>query len=145
MGAMLLPSHQFLRVENELGEIDIRTIPFVLFFTVILTSFFLIANLTLANNLDGQTQKEQVGKPSGYISKSEVGITAEVPFVLGSRKISENSREKAYLIFGNNNKGFSVYDCLLFNSFYNQTGMPGEGVIVKVPKSVQNTCIMPYY
>lgn len=130
---------------NETGEINVSLLSVLLFFFFILGTFFTVSSVVLAKNMETEVSKEAVGQVIPYIEYSQVEVTAEVLEILGSKTISDNPKEKTIMVFGNNEKGFSVTDCLLLRVIYTQLKMPGDGVMVKIPREVNKDCLLTHY
>lgn len=138
---MISPAHE---LQEEIGEANIPVIISILFFATVVSMFFVVISFASSSNLRPEIKDSETGGREGP-SDTTVQVSAEVRDTLGTKYISENITDKTMLIFGNHEGGFSVIDCRYFGVIYHQTVMPGDGVMIKVPKSVQNTCIMSYY
>lgn len=141
MVEMISPAHEF---QGEIGEANITIVISVLFFCIIASTFFIAVSFASSNNLRPEIEDSVTGGERES-SNTSVGVSAEVRNTLGTMHVSENEMEKTMLVFGNYEGGFSVTDCRLLKVIYHQSTMPGDGVIIKVPKSVQNACTMSYY
>lgn len=141
MAEIILPAHL---LEEETGDANIPLVFAVFFFLFIFSMFFMAVSFASSNNLKPEI-KDSVTEGDNEPLETSVQVSAEVRDTLGTRHVSDNKTEKAMLVFGNYEGGFSVTDCLLLNVIYHQSTMPGDGVMIKVPKSVQNVCVMSYY
>lgn len=103
---------------------------FVLVFSVGKVSFLSIFAGDIENNIVG-TQK--------------IMITAEVPNTLGVKRVYEEQKEITYLVYGNNQSGFSFISTENNEILFSYKEMPGDGVLVKIPKGFTDIKIGSYY
>lgn len=94
------------------------------------------------DNLERQLPK------SSYYPGYSINVVASVPYLLGIKKISDNNDKNSkvlYLLFGNLEKGFFVYDYKWGKIIFTYHKIPGDGIIVSVPREYNDLIFSPYY
>lgn len=133
-------------LEEELGkckvpEFLLKTfcIGFSIVFVIALTGVFNMKRIsTEAKDIKTGNEKEI------YPQDSSTLITFNVKTFLGMKKITSDRKKDYYLVFGNYEKGFYIYDLNNNKIIYNYNGKPKEGVMVEVAKG-NNIVMQPRY
>lgn len=133
--------HRFDNVTIEQLEKGIGKAQISLAFLI--TTFF-IAVITLAFSSDKINSLSTMASDVTQ-EPAQIIVTAEVPNLLGIKKIDEDEKEITFLVYGNNEKGFSFVSQEEPRVIFGYNKMPGDGVLVVVPRSFTYIVIGSYY
>lgn len=123
---------------EEEGHVEVPVLWVACLFTFFIGfAFAIVMKFVLAETQKPEITPEQIAQNQNWLKENTIAVSAEVLDSLGIKLVDSQPKKSFYVVFGNNNKGFSVYDNSNEKTVYSYDGMPGDGVMVEVPASTR--------
>ena len=81
---------------------------------------------------------EKTVQNESWLLDNTITVSAEVLDSLGIKLVDAQPKKSFYVVFGNNHKGFFVYDPGSGKTIYSFDGMPGDGVMIEIPANAKD-------
>lgn len=120
--------------KTQVSIVFLTSFVMVAFLSVVLSTGKISLLTTNAKNLEEKAEAQKTYNPL----TNEISVNAYVPLNLGVKEIDKTAKERSFLVFGNEEKGFNFTEPKTGETFYTQQFMPGDGTLVKLPAMLTN-------
>lgn len=100
-------------------------------------SFAIVMKFVSAEIQKTDITAEKTVQNQNWLKDNTIVVSAEVLDSLGIKLVEAGLHAGHWTVFGNNNKGFSVFDASTGRTIYNFNSMPGDGVMVEIPDEIK--------